>query len=441
MKRVAAFLFLLVAARAAAQTSAAPDAIRLTVDDAVTRGLAASHRLAEATARVDAARAVTDERRAAALPAVTALAGYTRTNHIDPFGLVQPGTNRFLAIYPDIPDNYRTRLDVQWPIFTGGRVDALERAARAETRASADEVQSARADLRLEITRAYWALVTAREAVRVVDAAVARTGAHLQDVRNEFGQGLLPPNDVASAEAQLSHQQMLAVQARSQRDVAEIDLERLVGVPPGTPIEPAVSLDPPVVPEASPDALVAEARQQRRDRAALEARLASAAQRTDAAAAGRLPVVAVGGGFDYARPNPRIFPRESIWATSWDAGVSVNWPLFDGGQTRAQMAEAGAQERAARERLADFDRSLSADVRQRSRELEASGAAVAAAEAGVRSAAEAKRVVTDRFHAGVATSTDVLEAQVALLQAELDRTQAIAAARLAEARLARALGR
>ncbi len=42
---------------------------------------------------------------------------------------------------------------------------------------------------------------------------------------------------------------------------------------------------------------------------------------------------------------------------------------------------------------------------------------------------------------GVATSTDVLDAQVALLQAGLDRTQAIANARLAEARLARAIGK
>jgi outer membrane protein TolC len=41
----------------------------------------------------------------------------------------------------------------------------------------------------------------------------------------------------------------------------------------------------------------------------------------------------------------------------------------------------------------------------------------------------------------VATNTDVLDAQVALLQAELDRTRAQANAQLAAARLARALGR
>ena len=68
-----------------------------------------------------------------------------------------------------MPDNYRTRLDLQWPIYTGGRLDALERAARIEATASADDIAAARADLTLEITRAYWALVTAIESLRVVE--------------------------------------------------------------------------------------------------------------------------------------------------------------------------------------------------------------------------------------------------------------------------------
>jgi len=80
-------------------------------------------------------------------------------------------------------------------------------------------------------------------------------------------------------------------------------------------------------------------------------------------------------------------------------------------------------------------------VRQRWLDLASSRAAVAAALDAVNAAAEARRVVGERFASGVATSTDVLDAQVALLQAELDRTQALASVKLAEARLNRALGR
>ena len=140
------------------------------------------------------------------------------------------------------------------------------------------------------------------------------------------------------------------------------------------------------------------------------------------------------------RPNPRIFPREEAWHSSWDAGVNVSWPLFDGGRVRSEVAEAAAAARAVEERLADVDASLGVELRQRLAEVESSRAAVDAATDAVRSATEARRVLAERFAAGVAISTDVLDAQVALLQAELDRTQAIASARLADARLARALG-
>ena len=81
------------------------------------------------------------------------------------------------------------------------------------------------------------------------------------------------------------------------------------------------------------------------------------------------------------------------------------------------------------------------EVRQRLLEIDSGRAAVAAADDAVRAATEARRVVAERYQAGVATQTEVLDADVALLQAELDRTRALAGVRLAEARLARALGR
>ena len=417
-----------------------PSPMVLSLDEAIARGLAASHRLAEGAARGEAADAVAGERHAVLLPQIAAQAGYTRTNHVDEFGILLPN-NQIKLIYPDVPDNYRARLDLQWPIYTAGRLGALERAARAEAAASADDLAAARADLRLEITRAYWALVTAGGSLLVVDASVTRVGEHLRDVRNQLNAGLIPPSDVLSVEAQQSRQRMLRIQARATRDVLEADLGRLIGAPAGTPIEPASPIDAPAPERAQMAALVEAARQQRNERAGLVKRVDAAQERGRASAAGRKPTIAVAGGLDYARPNPRIFPREAAWRTSWDAGISINWPLFDGGRSRAEAAEAVALQRAANERLADFDATLAVEVRQRLRELDAAVAAVDAAADAVRAATEASRVIGERFNAGVATSTDRLDAHVAQLQAELDRTQAVASARLAEARLARALGK
>jgi outer membrane protein len=130
-----------------------------------------------------------------------------------------------------------------------------------------------------------------------------------------------------------------------------------------------------------------------------------------------------------------------VWQDSWDVGVNVSWSLWDGGRTRAELAEATALATATRERLAEFDQALTLEVKQRSLDLAAAHAQIRAAGEGVRSAAEARRVVDERFAAGVATSTELLDAQVALLEAELDRTRSLANARLALARLDRAVGR
>jgi outer membrane protein len=426
----------------ASDAAAAPSAIRLTLDEAIERGLAASHRLAEVKARGEAAEAATAGRHAATLPQLAAQAGYTRTNHITPFGVMTP-TSGLLIIYPDVPDNYRTRLDMQWPIYTAGRLDALERAARAEATATQDDLAAARSDLRLEITRAYWALVTADATIAVVDESVKRMEAHLQDVRNQLNSGLAPPNEVLSVEAQVSRQRMLAIQARSTREVAEADLGRLIGADPSTPLQPASTLDGVSVKRSTTNVgeLIAEGRAQRSDRAALTKRIGAAQERARAATAGNKPTVAVAGGLDYARPNPRIFPRKAEWNDSWDASINVSWPVFDGGRTHAELTEAAATAHAAEQRLAEFDTTLAVEIAQRVNELKADLAAIDAASDAVRSATEARRVVGDRFNAGVATSTDVLDAQVALLQIELDRTQAIAASRLAEARLERAVGK
>lgn len=444
---IAAMVLAAPGAPASAQ-GAAP--IRLTLEEAVARGFAASHRLAEVMARGRGARAAADAAAAADRPTVTATAGYSRTNHVPEFGIVQPSGAR-LVVFPDIPDNVVSRIGFQWPIYTSGRVDALERAAAAEAGATAADLEIARADLRLEIVRAYWAAVTAREAERVVRESLARADAELRDARARFAVGLIPPNDVSALEARRSHEEAQHIEARNLRESTLVELRRLVGADAEAPLDLVDGLDtsagePPADARAAVDptrveTAVREALTRRPERRALSLRLGSAEARAEAARVANRPLVSFGGGYDYANPNPRIFPRKGIWQDSWDLAINVSWAVADFGRSRAQAREASAVAEALRERLNEFELVAAAEVRQRLLDLESSLAVVRAATDAVRSAAEARRVVADRFAAGVATSTDVLVAQEALLQSELQRTRALANVRLAQARLDRALGR
>src|SRR5690606_11566514 len=125
----------LLPAGALAPTPAEAAPPRATLQEALDRAEAESQRLAELRAREGAAGAAVESSRAAERPLLAVLAGYQRTNQVDEFGFFQQDGS-FRLIYPDIPDNWRARLDMQWPIYTAGRADALERAARAEDRKS-----------------------------------------------------------------------------------------------------------------------------------------------------------------------------------------------------------------------------------------------------------------------------------------------------------------
>lgn len=433
--------FVLIGLLLCSRDALAQPVVRLAVNDAISRAHETSHRLAEIRARVQGAEAAVKSAELAKMPTVNASGSYVRTNHVTEFFFPRPDGTR-LVVYPDVPDNFTTRVGLQWPIYTSGRTDALERAATAEASAVTAEIDTARADLRFEVVRAYWAAVTAREAVRVLEESAARAEAQLGDARQRFKVGLIPPNEVSSLEAQRSRERAQLIEAQNIRESALVDLRRLTGIPEGSVIELADSLDTAVsVARDTADAFIKQAFENRPERKMFMARLNALEARQDAALTGNKPTVAVLGGVDYANPNPRIFPRKGEWQKSWDVGVNVSWNFLDFGRTRAQAAEVAAGVTAARERIADFDTIVSADVRQRLLDLESSQAMVQAASDAVRSAGEARRVVGDRFAAGVATSTDVLVAQVAFLEAELARARALAGVKLAEARLERSLGR
>lgn len=434
----------LVASAALATAADAQAPTPLSLDEAVSRARAVAPRVAEAAARVEAATATIGAREAQRKPALTASAAYQRVNHVDEYGIAQAnGTVKIL--FPDIPNNLRARADAVLPLYTGGRVDAHIMSATRDRAAAEADRRTADADVTLDVTRAYWTFVTARETTRVVEQALVRTDAAVADVKARVDTGFLPPNDLLSAQAQRARQAVALIQARHAALAAQADLCRQVGLDLDATIVPTTPLATPgagdVALSAMPiGALTEQARAARSERAALTDRAASARALGTAAASALKPQIGLAAGVEESRPNPRVVPRVDQWRHSWEAGISVTWQFFDGGRAKAEHAAADAQANAIERRRDEFDGLLALELRQRRLDVESGRAALGASDDAIRAATEARRVVEARFGAGVATSTEVIDAQVALLDAELERTRLAATLRLAEARLARAAG-
>jgi outer membrane protein TolC len=447
MNRTALLLSLtLAASSAAAQEPAPAGVVPLTADEAVARAIAASPRLARLAAQKTAAEAQSRGARAERWPQVDVSAGYQYRSNVPELAIFAPTGDPSLpvqriVVFPNINDNWSTRVGVVQPIYTGGRIRSGIDAAEQGRQAAEEDLRAGRADLVLETRTAYWSLVTARESQRVIQESIKAYDAHLADAHNRERFGMAARNEVLAVQVERDRAELEQISASAGAELAEANLQRLLDLPAGTRVETVETLAAPAPPPSDVEALVAEAGGARPDRRALAARVAAA----DAAAAGeraaRLPQVAVSGTYNYANPNRDIVPPTTDWKQTWYLAAGVSWNVLDFGRRAASEARARAQTDASRAQLRELDHAIRLEVTQRALDLRTAEARLAVAERSVESAVENRRVAGDRYRAGVIPSSELLDAEIAHERASLSRTEAMAALRLAAAGLDRAVGR
>jgi len=431
---------------AAAVAPVTPAVVRLTVDEAVSRAIAASPRLARLSAQETAAEAQRRGARAERLPQVDLSAGYQYRSDVPELAIFAPTNDpakpvERIVVFPNINDNWRTRAGVAVPLYTGGRVGGQVEAAEQGRVAAQEDLRAGRADLVLETKTAYWQLVTARESERVLQESMKAYDAHLRDAQNRERFGMAARNEVLAVQVERDRVELDALRAEAAAAVAEANLQRLLELPPATRVEPSEPLAAPVPPAAAVDALVTEAQAGRAERKALAARVSAAASLAGVERSGRLPQLALTGGYTYANPNRDIVPPTVEWKETWDVGVGLSWNVFDGGRRSAGEARARAQADAVAAQLRELDAVIRLEVTQRALELRTAQARLAVAERSVQSAAESRRVAGDRYREGVIPSSELLDAELAHERAALARTESLAALRVAAASLDRAVGR
>ena len=434
----------IVAASATAEAAApvpSPAVVApLSLAEALSRARAHSARLAQLSSLEAAAAAALRGARAARTPLLDLSASYGRSSNVPELTLAIPGAPP-RTVFPNIPDNYRARAGVVLPLYTGGRIERGITVADQQRAAAAKDVESGAADLTLEATGAYWTLVSSRENARVLAEAVASFEAHLGDAAHRRDAGMAARNEVLAVQVERDRAELSRLAAGNAAEVAHANLLRLIGLPLATRLEPTEPLAAAAPPREDAETLLANAVEARAEIAALRARAAALEASARAARGATLPQASLSAAYEYANPNTRILPLASEWKGTWNVAASVSITAFDGGRAAAAVAQAQSQADAARYQMEDLSRRIRLEVTSRLLDLDMSWAAIEVAERSLEAARENVRVSRDRFGEGLIPSSELLDAETALLRAGLDRTAAFAGLHLAVADLDRAVGR
>ena len=395
----------------------AADLQRLSVQEAITRGLERNNQLRSVRYQAEAARSGAAQASLHYLPSVTLEESWSRSNvPVNTFmmklnqGRFNPADMNTLNNPAPISD-FRTAVTVEQPLLVpaawAGRKVARHGAERQEAAAEQTNQQ-----ITFQIFQIYLEVQKAHAFLGATEKALeeARESRRQAVVRTAAGLGL--KSDELRAGTQLATMEQQKISAANNLTLARMQLALATGGQPGDEVEAA---EPVKLKLSAQDinGLIGLAQQNRRDLQVAERGKEQADAVLLQAKAGFLPSVGAYGSWQMNDQNT-LFGRDH---DSWMAGVSLRWNLFDGFRTWHGTGQAKAARSAAVEQLEQTRKEVSYQVHEAwlrrieaEKRHEVASSAVAAAE-------EATRLLSKRFENALASMLELLDAQSALNQA------------------------
>ncbi len=415
---------------------AQPGPTTLTFAQAVTLALQQNQQLRVAAFDVAIARAQVAEARAATHGSVNAQVTYTRTKDQPPttftFGMFS------VTLPPPSSDLYDARLILQYPLYTGGRLEA--QIALAEANLKGAEATFARLGQQIvfNVRQAYAQTLLAQAGIDVAERAVAQATENLRVARARVASGVAPRFDEIQANVAVAIARQGQVRARNVLAQATQALAQVLNLPLDTPLVLADSLTTEPV-RTSLERLIATASKMRPELAEVQARQAAAQAGIALAESGGKPNLALSGFGSYGNTGG-LLGGGSSGASNWGITLAVTMNLYDGGITRERIQETQLRLDQLKAQEVQQRQAIELEVRQALLNLQSAAEELAGADALIVQAAEALRIANVRFQAGVGTSLEVVSAQTAASQAEVSKAQALFNYTGARAALERAVG-
>ncbi|HEX7122714.1 MAG TPA: TolC family protein [Gemmatimonadaceae bacterium] len=343
-------------------------------------------------------------------------------------------------------NQYQLGLQGSIDLFTGGRAQAQNRAARASRTAADIELTSQRAQLALTVVEAYFDAVLADRLVAIAESSLAQTESVLGQTRLARQVGNQSEFELLRAQVTRDNQLPVVIQRRTGRDLAYLRLKQLLNLPYADSLQLTTGLGDAEELLATTRAAglpaatdVSQADTAARDRAPvrqLEASLRAQQAQLAIARSARLPSLSLSTQYGRVAFPAGGLPEWSNFLTNWTVSLTMSVPLFTGGRLRGDALVAEANVREAEARL-DQTRELAAlDAQQAIAQLAQAEAALAASAGTAEQAARAYQIAEVRYREGLSTQIELNDARLLLSQASANRAQAVRDLQVARMRLA-----
>lgn len=331
-------------------------------------------------------------------------------------------------------------IELKQPIFTGFAL--LNERKLAELGIDITKVQREEAILNIEeeVKIAYFNVLRAQKQLQVANERVEQLTSHEQEAKHFYDRGIIAYNDLLKSQVALADAVQYKAQAVANLDIAKANFNTILNrnLNKDVQLEDITSVTPSNYDLSS---LTNEALQDRPELKALGIKIQQADTHVKLAESEYYPHVFAFAAYTQAGQDGLAARNEFQNQYNQMVGIGIKWIIFNWLKTTDNAQQADYAKSAIKNQLNSFINAVKLQVKSDVIELNTAAQNIATSEAALQQAKENYRITNIQYSQQLVTSTEVLDAQTYLTQAELNYYNALYGYEISLAKLERSIGR
>ena len=350
------------------------------------------------------------------------------------------GNNLVDAFRTDTRNMASAAIMLTQPLYMGGKIRAYDRITQYSKNIAGEQLRADKQEVILSADQAYWQVVSLSSKYRLAVAYRDMLARLDSDMKKIVAEGVATKANGLSVSVKLNEAEMTLTKVSDGLTLARMLLCQVCGLPISSDVTLAdEKLDdlPTDVADVNPD--TEKALSTRPELAQLETAMGIYSEKVNIERSAFLPQLALMGGYLTTYPG-LTNGFEKRFRGTWAVGVTLNIPVWNWGEGKYRVRAVKAAADVARYRLADAREKIELEVNQSAFRVNEANKKFGLSLKNLEKANENLRTAQAGFHEGVITTSDLLQAQTAWLQANSDKIDAQIDIKLTRATLSKSLG-
>jgi outer membrane protein len=403
-----------------------PKGETLTLSRCIDIALGKNPTIVAAVNTVDVNRSRVGEARANYYPQISALGSYTRSK------LQNTSNNQTTA-----SNEYSGGVVLNQTIYDFGKTSSTVNISKFNLDSSRSDLNTTQDSIMLSVKQAYYGVLQTKRNRDVAADIIKQFQLHLDQAKGFYEVGTNAKIDVIKAEVDLSNAKLSLINAENAFKIAWVNLNNAMGVPdaPEYSIEDNLGF---VAYAITLEEATSRAFDNRPDLKSIVAKRQAAEENVSLQRSGYLPVLSGSAGYTQIGPGENVPPTQS--QNTWNAGVTLTFPIFSGFLTNYQVAEAKSNLYVLRANEESIRQQILLDVRQAYLNLQAAEASISTTDLALKQAKENLDLANGRYAAGVGSPIEVSDAFATYVTAQANHTGSLYNYKTAQASIEKAMG-